>query len=316
MDIFDRIRAACASVAAGSTHVRIEYDHLERYASELSGESAPSDPGRAPLDGHEATAAFVISMDAINFGSGYFPYLRKRPGLSGYYTVASGFREFAEAEGPLTASTLAGLSTGDVATMLDQPLDDPVRAELMGLFSKALQALGNHVERHHGGSFLELVGSARGSAAALVAELDTIAYYRDVATWRGQPVPLYKRAQITVFDLAEAFGHRGPGAFEDLDRLTMFADNLVPHVLRHDGVLWFADDLVALIDRGIDIGAGSEPEVEIRACGVHAVELLVEAMGAEGVDCCAARLDGLLWHRGSGPEYKSRPRHRARTTAY
>ena len=43
----------------------------------------------------------------------------------------------------------------------------------------------------------------------------------------------YKRAQIVAADLALA----GVARFRDLDRLTIFADNLVPHVLRCDGVL-------------------------------------------------------------------------------
>ncbi len=37
----------------------------------------------------------------------------------------------------------------------------------------------------------------------------------------------YKRAQIVASDLALA----GVARFADLDRLTIFADNLVPHVL-------------------------------------------------------------------------------------
>ncbi len=47
----------------------------------------------------------------------------------------------------------------------------------------------------------------------------------------------YKRAQITPSDLALA----GVAEFDDLDRLTIFADNLVPHVLRVDGVLRYED---------------------------------------------------------------------------
>ena len=47
----------------------------------------------------------------------------------------------------------------------------------------------------------------------------------------------WKRAQITANDLALA----GVAEFPDLDRLTIFADNLVPHVLRVDGVLRYDD---------------------------------------------------------------------------
>ena len=52
--------------------------------------------------------------------------------------------------------------------------------------------------------------------------------------------------------------------------------------------------------------------MEIRACALHAVELLVAAH--EGTTATA--VDNALWHRGAAPRYKAHPRHRARTTAY
>src|SRR5207302_415238 len=116
------------------------------------------------------------------------------------------------------------------------------------------------------------------------------------------------RAQIAAADLQRA----GVARFGDLDRLTMFADNLVPHVLRLDGILSFDPGLVARIDRGELIEHGSPEEVEIRACAVHAVELLV----AQGSGRSAAELDQLLWLRGQEPRYKAAPRHRSRCTAY
>ena len=51
----------------------------------------------------EDTAAYILTLDAINFGSGYFPYLAKRPGHSGYFTIASSLRENWESEGPWDA---------------------------------------------------------------------------------------------------------------------------------------------------------------------------------------------------------------------
>jgi hypothetical protein len=92
----------------------------------------------------------------------------------------------------------------------------------------------------------------------------------------------------------------------------MFADNLVPHVLRLDGVLRFSDELVGRIERGELLRHGSPAEVEIRACAVHAVELLVAA----GAAASAAELDQFLWQRGRRPRYKATPRHRSRCTAY
>jgi hypothetical protein len=52
--------------------------------------------------------------------------------------------------------------------------------------------------------------------------------------------------------------------------------------------------------------------VEIRACALHAVELIV----AERPASRAADVDQVLWNRGREPRYKARPRHRSRCTAY
>jgi hypothetical protein len=140
--------------------------------------------------------------------------------------------------------------------------------------------------------------------------------YRDVARHDGAEVPFYKRAQLTAADLHAAFQGEGPGSFEDLDALTIFADNLVPHVLRREGVLRYAPDLAARIDREERLVAGSAEEVEIRACAVHAVECCVAAIRRAGKPATAQRLDYWLWNRGQLPEMKAHPRHRARTVYY
>ena len=96
----------------------------------------------------------------------------------------------------------------------------------------------------------------------------------------------------------------------------MFADNLVPHVLRCEGVLVHAPALARRIDAGCLIEAGSREEVEIRAAAVDAVEGCVAALHRRGVTVTAGQLDYALWNRGQRPEFKARPRHRARTTFY
>ena len=101
-------------------------------------------------------------------------------------------------------------------------------------------------------------------------------------------------------------------AFRDLDRLTMFADNLVPHVLRVDGILTYDPALLERIGRGELIEHDSREEIEIRACALHAVELIA----AERTGALAADIDAVLWNRGQESRYKDSPRHRSRCTAY
>jgi hypothetical protein len=102
----------------------------------------------------------------------------------------------------------------------------------------------------------------------------------------------------------------GVAEFDDLDRLTIFADNLVPHVLRCEGVLRYEESLAARIDAGEILRSGGA-EREIRACAVHACELISKRTGIR-----ARALDSWLWNRGQAPEYKARPRHRCRTVYY
>ena len=105
--------------------------------------------------------------------------------------------------------------------------------ELMALFTRALRELGDRITVEYFGRFLGLVNSAEGSAERLAETLATWPTWRDVSHYEGEPVPFYKRAQIAAADLHLA----GIAPANDLDRLTLFADNLVPHVLRLDGVL-------------------------------------------------------------------------------
>jgi hypothetical protein len=316
--LFPRIREAAAEVARRARHVRIENEALEELAGLLARErpSQPSlDPGQRGLGSEANTVAFVLTLNAINFGSGWFPHLAKRGGLSGYLTIAGALRERFEREGPWSAAELAQLSAADCARSFGQTLAPPV-SELMELFAQALRDLGSFLAREHRGRFAGPVEEARGSAEQLVRTLARMPLYRDVARYEGFEVPFYKRAQITCSDLAEALRGRGLGQFRDIDELTLFADNLVPHVLRSFGVLLYSPDLAKRIDAEELIPSGSAEEVEIRGVALHAVERLAGSCARRGWRAPPRRLDHLLWSRGQSPRVKARPRHRTRCPYY
>jgi Potential Queuosine, Q, salvage protein family len=294
----DEIRERCAWVAGRSRHVRIVEDAIAPYAATLPSQSPPPPDLEGAAD--EARAAFLLTLNAVNFGSGWFPTLRKPPGMSGFRTVEAGLR----AHGPWSADALAAMTAAEIAAAVGQ---DPEH-ELMALFAAHLRELGGRVSDEEGGSFLALARSGDGSAQRLAQRLGSWPGWRDVSPYDGEPVPFFKRAQIAAADLALA----GLAPADDLGALTLFADNLVPHVLRLDGVLAADDALVARIDGAELLEHDSPEEVELRACAVHAVELLVAAHGAT----TATAVDNALWHRGGSARYKARPRHRARTTDY
>jgi hypothetical protein len=184
------------------------------------------------------------------------------------------------------------MRTEQIAATLGQAPDH----ELMALYAQALRALGTFLGA---GDALSLVRAAGDSAEALATRLARgMALFAD----RG----FYKRAQIVPANLALA----GVARFDDLHRLTIFADNLVPHVLRCDGVLRYDARLAAHIDAGRLLAPG-RAEREIRACAVRACELIAQRLGVSEHE-----LDNRLWSRGQAPAYKAVPRHRTRTVYY
>jgi hypothetical protein len=305
--VVDEIRSACEQVASRARHVRIEHAAIPPYAASLPLDVpiALPDPEAHLADATpEDLAAFWLTLDAINFGSGWFPTLHKPEGRSGYFTIATRVRDRFERNGPWSAAELEVIDAVEVAGTFGQDKGH----ELMRLFARAMNDLGAHIRAEYDGRFKSVVDAAGDSAVGLVEILATWSCFADTSTYHRVRVPFLKRAQIAAADLARASVLDA----RDVDRLTMFADNLVPHVLRLDGILSFDADLVGRIDAEELIEHGSSEEVEIRACAVHAVELIV----AERPASRAADVDQLLWLRGQGPYYKSSPRHRSRCTAY
>ncbi len=290
MALCDDVRESCARIAADAGWVAIAEDALEQV---VPGPPPALDPLTHYLEGSEAdVATYMLTVDAVNFGSGWFPTLAKRSGCSGYTTIAWAIADRFRADGPWSTAQLRALRADELADTLGQRRDH----ELMALYAQALRALGSFLGDRDA---LAIVREARGSAERLATTLASgMAMFAD----RG----FYKRAQIAAADLALA----GVASFGDLHRLTIFADNVVPHVLRCDGVLRYDDALAAHIDAGMALRPG-EQEREIRACAVHACELLAARSGVAPYE-----LDNWLWNRGQDPAIKARPRHRCRTVFY
>ncbi len=295
--------------------VRIDLDRLaalvDTYA--VASTPPPMKVTRRPLTSIDADRALlVVALDAINFGSGYHDVIRKDVGLSGARSMAARLQSHVEASGPLTTERLIGITPGDCSQIFGQELDGGALEELMTAFAIALHDLGAWLEAGFGGSIIAAIEACDRSAVALAESLLTMPYYRDVerVELAGGPteVSFYKRAQITPADLERSCG---PGLFDDLARLTAFADNLVPHVLRVDRALVVDPVLSRAIDAGRRLDAGARCEIELRAGGVVAVEWLAARTGLRPMD-----LDLMLWERGGQPRYKAVPRHRARSVFY
>jgi hypothetical protein len=271
----DHVREHCAWLAGHARDVRIDLDA----EIELGG-VAGLDAQLHFLDGSaEDVTRYILILDAINFGSGWFGELGTSTDV-----LTARLTAHAREHGPWTVPELRALDATTIGATLGL---DPAH-ELTLLYAEALDQLGAFLPVEPGGS-----------AEAFAQRLTAMPFFAD----RGY----FKRAQITANDLHLA----GVADFGDIPRLTVFADNVIPHVLRLDGVLHYSDGLAAHVDAGIELPAGSRLEHEIRACAVHASEALARRAGVP-----PATLDNWLWNRGQAPPYSERPAHVTRTVYY
>lgn len=317
--LLENVRRMCRKVSQDALFVQIDTAALAGYVAALPQDRLllpEMDPAIHYLGHGRDTLAYYLILDAVNFGSGYFPEILGDSRRSGYRATAAALTRYFDGTGPVPPEKLRRLSGEECAEIFDLDLASPAARELALLYAGALNDLGAFVcERFHG-EFAAVVEEAGQSAERLVEILAAMPLFNDTALLHGLKVPFYKRAQLAAADLHIAFAGKEAGFFHDIDRLTICADNLVPHVLRLDGMLRYTKELADRIDGGEPLAAGSREEVEIRACAVHAGELMVAELRRRGERANAMMLDNLLWHRGQQAFYRARPRHLTRTVFY
>ena len=158
----------CAIVAERACSVRLQPDSIAPYAHALPLDTAPPEQPPTRLPDREQRAAFWFQLDAINFGSGWFPTLSKRDGLSGYGTIAGG-----ERAAEITPESLTGLPHDLVHTMreavisadLDQLL--AMIQEVEARDPRMAQELRRLAERFEYQKLLDLFGPGEPSESAL-----------------------------------------------------------------------------------------------------------------------------------------------------
>lgn len=298
--MLDRVLPSCRAVAEHAQFVTIDEAALARFADPI-GRLLPGKMRHTPhhfsADYQPMTAYFLI-LDALNFGSGFFTHYKPYRGEEGYYALATALRDWFRAEGTPDPRLLRTIDPVTVARILGQDPGNASLARFLSWAAEALRELGTFIDDELDGYYPNILARGGMTADGIVAELTRMPMFRDVGTLDGEEVWLLKRAQIFVHDLAIAGAERGLFEIGGVDRLTVFADNMLPFVLEANGVLRYDTDLSRRIGAGTLIEAGSRAEIELRAVTVHACELLRRTLVVRGHDISARELDFALWNCG------------------
>ncbi len=311
------------NVTKNSRHVRINKQALVHFSRKVlaDGIEAPRWDCLYHFCGSgEDTVSYLLVLDTLNFcfwpvtGKVKWEIEYESENLSGYYALAASLTQAVRSGTPITdAEFLAELTLRELKQLLDGRGELPLLEHRL----QNLNELGHVLLEKYGGQAVKLVETAGGSAVKLVRLLaKKLPSFRDVAEYLGCKVFFYKRAQIFAADLYGAFDGKDWGSFEDIDQLTAFADYKLPQVLRHLGILHYAQALAQKVDQKIYLEAGSPEEVEIRANTIWAVELIRQELERMGKGLRAFEIDWILWNLGQHEEYRARPYHRTLTIFY
>ena len=265
----------------------------------------------------EETANFILVLDALNFcfwGEPRWVVTFEGQRYNGYWALAAALTRAMRQGIPLIdAEYLAQISEQQVATILAGEGTIPLLPERVA----NLREVGRILLSSHQGQFARLITDCAGNAIELVRRVVAdFPSFNDVATFDGREVRFYKRAQILASDLAGAFGGQGLGSFDDLDRLTAFADYKVPQVLHQLGVLHYDVTLTNTLVQRQEIPAGKAHELEIRAATLWSVEALRQALHRLGHKIPPYQLDWMLWQLGQELPDDVLPYHRTQTIFY
>jgi len=264
--------------------VEIDEARLADVASWLAYEELPVPPAFLPFrPPDEWVPDFVLVASSLNFAFTDFS-TRAR-----WELVLDG-RVYADADGLHAALWRAG------PEILHGEWLSRVSVEGLGAILPGLQLLDERaaILRECGEVLLERWD---GRFANVVASVSDVGAYLRVLTSefrRFDDVPFWKLAQLSAWILHIERAAQWP----DLDRLTAFADYIVPAALRVLGVTRDSEELARTVDSWTPIEAGSSWEVEIRAATVWVCHLLAEAVNElrpPELQVIDAQIDARFW---------------------
>ncbi|MDH3498485.1 MAG: queuosine salvage family protein [Acidimicrobiia bacterium] len=282
------------SVAAAlhkSEHVRTDLDAIERAAAWMAFEEfrfpsgsilGPFDLGTDPaqiIDAGLFTGALNFAFTDFDTGEKFeVEYMGDR--WSDSEAMFARVHEAVTAGLPiLSGEWMATASRRDVASLFRGSIELPMLDERVII----LNDVGRVLVEKFGGSFHRFV---RGCAPAMYAGgegllerlVDEFPRFNDVSVLGGLHVQIYKLAQLVLWLLHIGLSRSGELSIADLDRMTAFADYIVPVALRAMGILEYTPALASDIEAGTLLAPGSPEEVEIRVHTLFATAALTDAI--------------------------------------
>lgn len=314
-------------VVESSRDVRTDLDKIIEHAGWLAYEELPFPSFLLPFGlGQDADQAvdFILVANAIDFaftdfttGVKFEVEYEGRRWSDSEALFACFKRALDEGLPVLDGGYLSRLTKPELQRLFRGNIEIPMLDERLEI----LRAIGQTLAEKYDGRFCNFVRAAsphaydngRGLVEKLVKEFQRFA---DVSRYDGHEVKFYKLAQLGVWMLYASLGRAGAFRLDDPEKLTAFADYIVPVALRVMNILRYSPALEEAIRTQKLIPRDSPQEIEIRAHTIYATALLTEEVNRRRppeMKVIIPQIDARLWTHYHKTHW---PHHLTRTIMY
>jgi hypothetical protein len=217
----------------------------------------------------------------------------------------------------LEGNFLARITRPDMEKIFAGNIQMPMLEEKTAL----LQQVGAILAAKYGGRYFNFIracsprlyDNGNGLVERLASEFPR---YNDVSSYDGHQIKFYKLTQLGFWQIYGGLGSGGPFRLEDPQKMTAFADYIVPVALRLMGMTSYSPALEHAINTYQMIPRDSTWEIEIRAHCLYATALLTDEINkrrSRERQIIIPQVDARLWTHFHTTDW---PHHLTRTIMY
>lgn len=311
-----------------SRDVQTHYDKIAEVASWMAYEELPMPEFTLPFgvgqDDTDQAIDFVMVADSIDTAFTDFAHFEKfQVDYAGQHWSDSD-AEFAcikravDSGVPfLDGNYLAKMTRADLEKVFQGNIEMPMLDEKL----EVLHQVGQVLAQRYDGRFHNFVKSCspklyddgNGLIDRLVKEFPR---FNDVSMLDGHEIKFYKLAQLGVWMLYATLHPMGKFRLDDPQKMTAFADYIVPVALRLHGITSYSERLESAINSHQLIPRDFRWEVEIRAHCIYATALLTEEINKlrpASMQVIIPQIDARFWTHFHTTTW---PHHLTRTIMY
>ncbi|KAF9434773.1 hypothetical protein BGZ76_007434 [Entomortierella beljakovae] len=348
-NLYGSIFESCKQLGE-SSNIKIDQDAITRFLTDLTQESwskhSVANGMAFPLrfDSLEQEVNILSLIDILNTGHGFRKELHEDSDRGAFETIVFGIMSFHISSTETSAENLSKLTAWEVGTHFgitmqkDEPsplahvtLSKPsVASKLAGQIQGVLNETGNVLKQKGfatlGAFVIDAAKKAQGSAEKFSEILiNTFPAFQDCAEVDGKKVYVFKKALLLASTLERRFSKKEAiFAFNDIGGSPIFADNVIPTMMVHLGILILPDNLKHTMEDG---GVTTvEESYRLRAAAIDGCRQIAEIAnrkdnkigsvdyGANGMS--NADLDVYLWRVAKEPQYRKIPRFACKDTIF